>query len=1008
MASLKLPPLILKREHAPVLSLVPALTTSRLGAVARAWRADVAGLGTVLATVALVYWPSLTGTGIYARSDTFTFFFPAFATLHQSLRLHEFPLWTPYVFGGFPLFAEGQIGALYPPNLAAAVLPSAADAFLLLRVFHVALAASGTYVLARVLHTSPLGGIVAALAFGLGSFVVGQQHHANLLASTSWLPLILAAVELTLRAHGWLSLVLTGITALLFGVQSLATHVQPSMLSGALIGAFILTRQAVVAAHVVRERGGPACWCLAGLTVGRGLLVGGFIAAVGALIAAAQLLPLYELSQESWRATGFSYQDAIEYSFPPINLVTLLFPFFFRAPDGGQWSLWQVWEVVLYVGVVPLVLAVLAALTTQRWSGRFFIGIALASGVIALGGYLPFGLYEWLVRLPGMNVQRAPARFTLLTTLALAMLAGYGADWLARADPSQAERRRRWLVLLHLALVGLLATLTVHLVVWRAWLETNRTWALEALGRTYLALSHDPLQTLTPLRVLVGLNASLDLATPKTAFAPVLLGAFALLVLGWRELPRLAPLWRTVLLALVILDLAVFASDFQPLAPADVLGDLGPPGGQLLARGELGRILTRPSVKTIQPNELLPYRVEEADGYSPLQLARHKEYVSAVERVDNTLLDLWGVRWIVEPSKPPEYPSYQQVGFDPRQPLMIGGATTPNGRIGLQGPNDFATEVRMVLALDGGTAIPDGATVGELTVTDWRGARHIMPIRAGREVADWTFRAPNGRIAHRPVQAAGTAPVDGDPTAVRTLSFAEIRLPRREKIALVEYRHVNPVGETRLYGVALFDAQTDGFDQLMQQARFNIVYRDAAIQILENTTTLSRAYVVPEAVAVPDGPTALQRIEHGPFDPNRQVTLEGASLADLPRAVTTGGTAGLATVVAETTGMVVLDADAPSGGVLVLADAYYPDWHAYLDGEDVPVLRANYLFRGIVLPPGFHHVVFRFEPASFARGLTLSAAGLACVLGTAMIGLAGLAWRPWLRRRTAQRRGTLT
>ncbi len=67
MASLKLPPLILKREHAPVLSLVPALTTSRLGAVARAWRADVAGLGTVLATVALVYWPSLTGTGIYEK-----------------------------------------------------------------------------------------------------------------------------------------------------------------------------------------------------------------------------------------------------------------------------------------------------------------------------------------------------------------------------------------------------------------------------------------------------------------------------------------------------------------------------------------------------------------------------------------------------------------------------------------------------------------------------------------------------------------------------------------------------------------------------------------------------------------------------------------------------------------------------------------------------------------------------------------------------------------------------
>ena len=28
---------------------------------------------------------------------------------------------------------------------------------------------------------------------------------------------------------------------------------------------------------------------------------------------------------------GWSYQDAIEYSLPPLNLLTLIFPFFFRS-----------------------------------------------------------------------------------------------------------------------------------------------------------------------------------------------------------------------------------------------------------------------------------------------------------------------------------------------------------------------------------------------------------------------------------------------------------------------------------------------------------------------------------------------------------------------------------------------------------------------------------------------------------------------------------------------------
>ena len=62
---------------------------------------------------------------------------------------------------------------------------------------------------------------------------------------------------------------------------------------------------------------------------------------------------------------------------PPINLLTLIFPFFFRLPDGGQWSLWQVWESVLYVGVVPLVLAVAAALAVRRWAVAFFTVTAL-------------------------------------------------------------------------------------------------------------------------------------------------------------------------------------------------------------------------------------------------------------------------------------------------------------------------------------------------------------------------------------------------------------------------------------------------------------------------------------------------------------------------------------------------------------------------------------------------------------------------------------------------------
>src|SRR5438552_2363212 len=81
--------------------------------------ANLLALGILAVAIGLVYWPLVLGVGVYAESDTFTFFYPVYATLHAAIRAGELPLWTPYIYGGFPLFAEGQIGALYPPSLLA-------------------------------------------------------------------------------------------------------------------------------------------------------------------------------------------------------------------------------------------------------------------------------------------------------------------------------------------------------------------------------------------------------------------------------------------------------------------------------------------------------------------------------------------------------------------------------------------------------------------------------------------------------------------------------------------------------------------------------------------------------------------------------------------------------------------------------------------------------------------------------------------------------------------------
>lgn len=52
---------------------------------------------------------------------------------------------------------------------------------------------------------------------------------------------------------------------------------------------------------------------------------------------------------------------------------------------------------------------------------------------------------------------------------------------------------------------------------------------------------------------------------------------------------------------------------------------------------------------------------------------------------------------------------------------------------------------------------------------------------------------------------------------------------------------------------------------------------------------------------------------------------------------------------------------APAEGVAVFSEIYYPHgWTAYVDGEEAPYFRADYVLRAMALPAGNHTVEFRF------------------------------------------------
>ncbi|MBK3515992.1 YfhO family protein [Carboxylicivirga marina] len=70
----------------------------------------------------------------------------------------------------------------------------------------------------------------------------------------------------------------------------------------------------------------------------------------------------------------------------------------------------------------------------------------------------------------------------------------------------------------------------------------------------------------------------------------------------------------------------------------------------------------------------------------------------------------------------------------------------------------------------------------------------------------------------------------------------------------------------------------------------------------------------------------------------------------------------------------IFESNAPQEQFAVFSDVYYDKgWKAYIDGDEVDIIRANYLLRGLMIPEGRHDIEFRFKPQSFVIGQTLAA-----------------------------------
>lgn len=484
--------------------------------------------------VAIIVWfchEGVWGGKIPFFRDLSIYFYPLRVSLAESFKAGVLPLWNRHLSMGFPLLADFQSGAFYPPHLFYLILPFFA-AVRTIFLFHYLVAATGSYVLCRHWNFPPYLSIIGAMLFTLGGAIVSLSNLMDHFQTAVWLPWVLFLGERALRCVSWKSFLAL---VLVLSLQFLAGSPE---IYGMGLGLLLLDGLRLKA-----EEANVSYRKIFFLLAVANVLVAG--------IAMVQILPTLELFLESRGGQPITYVESALWSLHPSNLINLFF--LDKEVDtsiGSGLRLFFATDIPFfishYVGAISLFGVALWFSYSSRKERVLLLGLTVISLVIAMGGYTP--VYPFLFRyVPIFNFFRYPEKFFFLGYVFLLFIALRGlCDFLERGRPPSRG------TLLVLALIPTLLLLVYSFL----------RFDMESLIRFVVWATGSPSVFLSTLKGSSGLLVSLE---RQIALA---LGIFFLLLL-WQKGKVQASLFKALIVILVFVDLTSAHQPYQYLLNPD-------------------------------------------------------------------------------------------------------------------------------------------------------------------------------------------------------------------------------------------------------------------------------------------------------------------------------------------------------------------------------------------------------------------------------------------------------
>ncbi|MCB1249182.1 MAG: hypothetical protein KDB36_07235, partial [Acidimicrobiales bacterium] len=398
----------------------------------------------VVAFVTFVAWPFLSPNQYLTAYDTMTYSGPNLVVTTDQIRDGTVPVWNDDLFGGVPHLANPQVAALYPTRWLLAPLEPA-RAFDLTIAAHLYVLAAGTFVLLwrrlRLVAPARLVGTVALVGSGT---IMARSVQFEQISVIAWIPWLLVATDWAIADRRWRPRALAataGATAMLL----LSGHPQQMYIGIAVVAGWCVGRALDATRPGPTDPGGagPRAAAIARRAVRVGAGMG-----LGALVAAPQLVATALLVREAELGANQSLAQASTYGY--VIKPSLLAPTFLGNPFAEDLNLTAMGsEAVAFVGVAVIVAALVGLAhgfgdRTRRATVAVLGIAAVGSTLLALGprctdaaGELTCsasGLGFRVARavVPGFSQTRASGRWVLVATIALALLAAFGVDALAR------------------------------------------------------------------------------------------------------------------------------------------------------------------------------------------------------------------------------------------------------------------------------------------------------------------------------------------------------------------------------------------------------------------------------------------------------------------------------------------------------------------------------------------------------------------------------------------------